>query len=97
MSQESPDENGLRKEPGHHVGTQNCPRTGSRGSPGSGMLDPLGPELPLAVLAAIYVVTIWVLQYMPQGVRTALVSQAPISALLILLRPFTGQAAPLTG
>lgn len=67
MTQGSPDENGLRKEPAHHVGTQNCPRTGSRGPPGSGMLDPLGPELPLAVLAAIYVVTIWVLQYMPRA------------------------------
>lgn len=56
-----------------------------------------GRSCPQAVLAAIYVVTIWVLRYMPQGVRTALVSQAPIAALLILLRPFTGQAAPLTG
>lgn len=51
----------------------------------------------VALPAALYVVGLWVMQEHPRANHLVDTLAHPITALLILLTPFTGQAVPLTG
>lgn len=60
-------------------------------------ISPVAAGMALAVPTAIYVVSLWVLQEHPLSHNKVDVLVHPVTAVLILLAPFTGQTVPLIG
>ena len=51
----------------------------------------------LAVPTAVFVFSVWILQEHPRAKNVIDTVLHPVTAILVLLTPFTGQAALLTG
>ena len=64
---------------------------------GLGQIGDFGAGAAVAVPAALYVLALWVLHYLPRGEGIAVNLGAPIAAALVLLTPLTDQAVLLTG
>lgn len=64
---------------------------------GHGHIGDFGAGAAVAIPAALYVATLWLLNYLPRHGGIAHNMRAAISVALILLTPFTGQATLLTG
>jgi len=64
---------------------------------GHGHIGELGAGAAFAIPTAVYVTTLWVLNYMPGEGGIAYNLPALIAVVLILLTPLTGQAVLLTG
>jgi len=64
---------------------------------GKGHIGDFGSGAAFAIPAATYLVTLWVLHYLPRRGGLAYNVRALVAAGLILLTPFTGQAVLLTG
>jgi len=63
---------------------------------GQGHIGDFGAGAAFAIPAALYLVTLWILHYLPRG-GFAYNVRALVAAGLILLTPFTGQPVLLTG
>jgi low temperature requirement protein LtrA len=58
-------------------------------------VGPIAAGAAVAIPVVVYLSTLWVLHYRPDHRRTRWLG--PVTAVLVLLTPFTGQAVPLTG
>lgn len=64
---------------------------------GHGTIAALGAGVAVAVPAAIFVLTVWAVQDMPNARGPADRVDAPLAAVLILMTPLTGRAVPPIG
>jgi len=60
-------------------------------------IGPVGAGAAIAIPAALYLLSLWVLHERPRATSLAEASLAPVTVLLILLTPFSGQPVLLTG